>query len=232
MILHQVLARVLHHQGAHCEPADVVGLLPCYAHHFLRRSCFRATPTSPPPPSPPLFAPSAACPTRRAVLVQLGFYLHMRHTLGALRTAGGLAGAISRPVAFATAFMLAFSIVIALFKDIPDVAGDSQVGGGSGRWGAAVGASSPDETRRGGEDALLPPHHQLNLKGRWRFLTHLGLCCILAHPAMGPKMPGQQSMLVSGQQRNDCGRSAIWKGRPVLTLAFLALGTWPRTTSN
>ena len=60
----------------------------------------------------------------RAVLVQLGFYLHMR---GALGGAGGLA-AITRPVAFATSFMLLFSIVIALFKDIPDVRGDSKVG--------------------------------------------------------------------------------------------------------
>jgi hypothetical protein len=60
---------------------------------------------------------------RRAVLVQLGFYLHMRSALG-----GAGAGAITRPVAFATAFMLLFSIVIALFKDIPDVVGDSKVG--------------------------------------------------------------------------------------------------------
>lgn len=60
----------------------------------------------------------------RAVLVQLGFYLHMR---GALGGAGGLA-AITRPVAFATSFMLLFSIVIALFKDIPDVRGDSKAG--------------------------------------------------------------------------------------------------------
>jgi homogentisate phytyltransferase/homogentisate geranylgeranyltransferase len=44
---------------------------------------------------------------------------------------------ITRPIAFATAFMLLFSVVIALFKDIPDVAGDSQVGGWTGGWGGA-----------------------------------------------------------------------------------------------
>ncbi len=48
----------------------------------------------------------------------------MRGALGGVGTV-----AITRPVAFATAFMLLFSVVIALFKDIPDVAGDSKVGG-------------------------------------------------------------------------------------------------------
>ena len=62
----------------------------------------------------------------RAVLVQLGFYLHMRGALGAPLGVS----AITRPVAFATAFMLLFSIVIALFKDIPDVLGDSKVSRG------------------------------------------------------------------------------------------------------
>ena len=35
---------------------------------------------------------------------------------------------LTRPVVFATGFMLMFSIVIALFKDIPDVSGDSGAG--------------------------------------------------------------------------------------------------------
>ncbi|KAI7843132.1 hypothetical protein COHA_003303 [Chlorella ohadii] len=58
----------------------------------------------------------------RAVLVQLGFFFHMQLALGSA------APAITRPIAFATAFMLLFSVVIALFKDIPDVAGDSKAG--------------------------------------------------------------------------------------------------------
>lgn len=47
----------------------------------------------------------------RAVLVQLGFFAHMRQAL-----APGATLVLSRPIAFATAFMLLFSIVIALFK--------------------------------------------------------------------------------------------------------------------
>lgn len=58
----------------------------------------------------------------RAVLVQLGFYFHMQQALGSSSLA------ITRPVAFATSFMLIFSIVIALFKDIPDIRGDSKAG--------------------------------------------------------------------------------------------------------
>ena len=56
------------------------------------------------------------------MLVQLGFFSHMRAALGAP------ALALTRPIVFATAFMLLFSVVIALFKDIPDVLGDSKVG--------------------------------------------------------------------------------------------------------
>ena len=60
--------------------------------------------------------------TVRAVLVQLGFFFHMKSavdqaSIGATRT-----------LLFATGFMLLFSIVIALFKDIPDVSGDSAAG--------------------------------------------------------------------------------------------------------
>ena len=54
--------------------------------------------------------------------MQLGFYFHMKLKLSAH------ALALTRPLLFAIAFMLVFSIVIALFKDIPDVKGDSQVG--------------------------------------------------------------------------------------------------------
>ena len=44
------------------------------------------------------------------MLVQLGFYFHMKRALGITTLA------LSRPIAFATSFMLLFSIVIALFK--------------------------------------------------------------------------------------------------------------------
>ena len=64
----------------------------------------------------------------RAVLVQLGFFFHIQHK--ALGIASN-AFALTRPVLFATGFMLIFSVVIALFKDIPDVEGDA--GGGYGR---------------------------------------------------------------------------------------------------
>lgn len=58
----------------------------------------------------------------RAILVQLGFFFHMQLALGSA------APAVTRPIAFATAFMLLFSVVIALFKDVPDVKGDSHAG--------------------------------------------------------------------------------------------------------
>ncbi|WCJ42223.1 Homogentisate phytyltransferase 1 chloroplastic [Euphorbia peplus] len=58
----------------------------------------------------------------RAVIVQLAFYLHMQtHVFG--RPA-----VFSRPLIFATAFMSFFSVVIALFKDIPDIEGDKIFG--------------------------------------------------------------------------------------------------------
>lgn len=58
----------------------------------------------------------------RAVIVQIAFFLHIqthvyrRHAV------------FSRPVIFATAFMSFFSVVIALFKDIPDIDGDKLFG--------------------------------------------------------------------------------------------------------
>ncbi|PKU71948.1 probable homogentisate phytyltransferase 1, chloroplastic isoform X1 [Dendrobium catenatum] len=54
----------------------------------------------------------------RAVIVQLAFFLHIQ-TFVFRRPAS-----FSKPLIFATAFMTFFSIVIALFKDIPDVEGD------------------------------------------------------------------------------------------------------------
>lgn len=66
------------------------------------------------------FAVVAACCILavRAVIVQLAFFLHMQ-TFVFRRPAN-----FSRPLIFATAFMSFFSVVIALFKDIPDVDGD------------------------------------------------------------------------------------------------------------
>lgn len=58
----------------------------------------------------------------RCVLVQLGFYYHMKLAVGSAQIT------LTRPLLFAMAFMLFFSVVIALFKDIPDVKGDDQAG--------------------------------------------------------------------------------------------------------
>ena len=57
----------------------------------------------------------------RAILVQLGFYMHMQHVMRTTHYT------VSRPVVFAMSFMLVVAIVIALFKDIPDIKGDSLV---------------------------------------------------------------------------------------------------------
>lgn len=58
----------------------------------------------------------------RAVIVQIAFYLHVQmHVFG--RPA-----ILTKPVIFATAFMSFFSVVIALFKDIPDIVGDKIFG--------------------------------------------------------------------------------------------------------
>nr|WKR37734.1 vitamin E 2-1 [Plukenetia volubilis] len=58
----------------------------------------------------------------RAVIVQLAFYLHMQ-THVYKRPA-----VFTTPLIFATAFMSFFSVVIALFKDIPDIEGDKIFG--------------------------------------------------------------------------------------------------------
>lgn len=72
----------------------------------------------------------------RAVLVQFGFFFHMQRALLMGVGIGGLllpttathasfASLYSSPaLLFATAFMFVFSVVIALFKDIPDARGD------------------------------------------------------------------------------------------------------------
>lgn len=58
----------------------------------------------------------------RAVIVQIAFYLHVQtHVYG--RPA-----IFSKSVIFATGFMSFFSVVIALFKDIPDIVGDQIYG--------------------------------------------------------------------------------------------------------
>ena len=54
-------------------------------------------------------------------MVQLGFFFHMKLAMGAPSLM------VTRPLIFAISFMLMFSVVIALFKDIPDVKGDAQV---------------------------------------------------------------------------------------------------------
>ncbi|GAV89667.1 UbiA domain-containing protein, partial [Cephalotus follicularis] len=58
----------------------------------------------------------------RAVIVQLAFFLHMQtHVYGRQPV-------FSRPLILATAFISFFSVVIALFKDIPDIVGDKIFG--------------------------------------------------------------------------------------------------------
>lgn len=58
----------------------------------------------------------------RAVVVQLGFYLHMQASVF------GRTAALTRPLWFTIGFMSFFSIVIALAKDIPDIEGDKIFG--------------------------------------------------------------------------------------------------------
>ncbi|KAI3440105.1 uncharacterized protein J3R85_003958 [Psidium guajava] len=58
----------------------------------------------------------------RAVIVQLAFFLHMQIHVYKRPPV------FSRPLIFATAFMSFFSVVIALFKDIPDIDGDKIFG--------------------------------------------------------------------------------------------------------
>ncbi|KAH7288065.1 hypothetical protein KP509_31G010200 [Ceratopteris richardii] len=64
------------------------------------------------------FAAASCILAVRAIIVQLCFYLHMQSFVF------GRAFALTKPLVFATTFMSFFSIVIALFKDIPDLEGD------------------------------------------------------------------------------------------------------------
>ena len=68
--------------------------------------------------SPPNLVLRALC---RAVMVQLGFFYHMKQAIGSTSPA------LTPPLLFGISFMLICSIVIALFKDIPDVRGDTAV---------------------------------------------------------------------------------------------------------
>lgn len=58
----------------------------------------------------------------RAVIVQIAFYLHVQTYVY------GRQAIFTKPVIFATGFMSFFSVVIALFKDIPDIVGDQIYG--------------------------------------------------------------------------------------------------------
>lgn len=58
----------------------------------------------------------------RAIVVQLAFYLHIQ------KFVFGRDAVLTRPLLFATGFMCFFSVVIALFKDIPDLEGDRVFG--------------------------------------------------------------------------------------------------------
>ncbi|KAH9314684.1 hypothetical protein KI387_023311, partial [Taxus chinensis] len=58
----------------------------------------------------------------RAIVVQLAFYLHMQSFVYRRPAI------LTKPLIFATTFMCFFSVVIALFKDIPDVDGDKIFG--------------------------------------------------------------------------------------------------------
>ncbi|KAL6748068.1 UbiA prenyltransferase family-domain-containing protein [Haematococcus lacustris] len=73
----------------------------------------------------------------RALIVQLGFWAHMQTCLaaaagglsaGAAAGVGLLGASLTPPILFTVSFMLLFSVVIALFKDIPDAAGDRGAG--------------------------------------------------------------------------------------------------------
>ncbi|KAI3775307.1 hypothetical protein L1987_49878 [Smallanthus sonchifolius] len=58
----------------------------------------------------------------RAIIVQIAFYLHIQTFVY------GRLAVFPKPVIFATGFMSFFSVVIALFKDIPDIVGDKIFG--------------------------------------------------------------------------------------------------------
>lgn len=72
------------------------------------------------------------------MIVQTGFFFHIKQALAPSATsAAPLALTLTPAVSFTLAFMLFFSVVIALFKDIPDTLGDVRAGVRtlSVRWG-------------------------------------------------------------------------------------------------
>nr|XP_043637640.1 homogentisate phytyltransferase 1, chloroplastic-like [Erigeron canadensis] len=58
----------------------------------------------------------------RAVIVPIGYYLHMQNSIY------GASTLLSRPILFAVAMLSAFSISTIFFKDIPDIKGDRMHG--------------------------------------------------------------------------------------------------------
>lgn len=66
----------------------------------------------------------------RAVMVQFGFFFHMKFCQHMMTTNQTIVQHIlgEKALVFTTCFMLVFSVVIALFKDIPDMQGDQQSG--------------------------------------------------------------------------------------------------------
>mmetsp|Transcript_3557 Transcript_3557/g.8116 ORF Transcript_3557/g.8116 Transcript_3557/m.8116 type:complete len:441 (-) Transcript_3557:1286-2608(-) len=58
----------------------------------------------------------------RALAVQLGFFYHMQNAIGSTQLI------VTPAIVFTVGFMLLFSIVIALFKDVPDAKGDTRAG--------------------------------------------------------------------------------------------------------
>jgi len=59
----------------------------------------------------------------RGVFVQIGFYFHIKTVLANFKP---IQYQVTGSVLFACAFVVIFSIIIALFKDIPDVEGDAK----------------------------------------------------------------------------------------------------------
>jgi homogentisate phytyltransferase/homogentisate geranylgeranyltransferase len=59
----------------------------------------------------------------RSVIVQIGFFSHIQETL-----AQPVRWQDCDAITFSVAFILSFSIVIAFFKDLPDIAGDEAAG--------------------------------------------------------------------------------------------------------
>eukprot|EP01043_Picozoa_sp_COSAG02_P020738 COSAG02_NODE_1030_length_15077_cov_36.210119_2_plen_171_part_00 len=59
----------------------------------------------------------------RSVIVQVGFFSHLQE-----RLPSPVPWQHCAPITFSVAFIFAFSVVIAFFKDLPDVAGDEAAG--------------------------------------------------------------------------------------------------------